>query len=273
MATLGVCIEPCFGDLDYRSRIEAIARIGFRHYDLWFHNAGFNGAALTDEVKDFDMIAEMNDKHGLVTTSFVHCHPDGGVKASLINRRDRNKVLDTLGETMLPLARRIGCRGLVSGSGNVSRAIGREEAIESMIETLVEAARIVEPEGVTILLEPWNNVVDHPQVFLSDPQLSVDVVRAVNHPNVKLLYDIYHMQIMGGNVMSFIRDNLDCIGHFQLAGVPGRHEPVDNELDYRYILRETEKLGYTGVFGLEYWPTMESEKSLRTVFEQLGSGT
>ena len=79
---------------------------------------------------------------------------------------------------------------------------------------------------------------------------------------MKLLYDIYHMQIMDGNVLSFVKKNLPYIGHFHVAGVPGRKEPVPSELDYAFILGEIDRMGYTGYFGLEYWPSGDSAQSL-----------
>lgn len=261
MAKIGVCIEPCFGDMDYKTRIETIAKIGYKYYDLWFHNKGFTGSALTDEKKDFDMIAELNEKLGLTTTSFVHTHPDGGIELALINKNHRSQIVDSLGE-VIPLAKKIGCSNLVSGSGNIDPDIPDEEAFESMVETLQACAPILEKEGITILIEPWNNKVDHPDNWLNDPEITVDIIKNIGSPNVKLLYDIYHMQIMRGDHTAFMRENLEHIGHFQMAGVPGRNEPVDNEVNYPFLIREADRLGFNGVFGLEYWPTEEPEQSL-----------
>jgi hydroxypyruvate isomerase len=266
MAKIGICIEPCFGELDYKSRIQSVAKIGYKYYDLWFHNFGFTGSALTNEKKDFDMIAEMNEKYGLVTTSFVHTHPDGGIQYDLLNKKHRQQILDSYDE-ILPLAKKINCKGLVSGSGNIDPSIPDNEAKAAIIETLKESAKIVEKEGITILLEPWNNKVDHPDNWLNDPALGVEIIKAVGSDNVKLLYDIYHMQIMAGNHTDFIKENLRYIGHFQMASVPGRNEPIDNEVNYRFIIKEAEKLGYEGVFGLEYWPKEDPELSLKKCFD------
>jgi len=140
-----------------------------------------------------------------------------------------------------------------------------------MVETLREAAEICARNGVTLILEPFNSKVDHPDYFLDDPQTCVEVLEAVDHPNAKMLYDIYHMQIMAGNILDFVRKNLRHIGHFHIAGVPGRHEPDVSELNYPFILREIEKMGYQGHFGLEYWPTMAPEISLERARRYLGA--
>ena len=270
MIELSACIEPFFPDLDYADRIRKIHEIGFKAYEFWFHDKRFDGSRLIDEMKDFDHIAELNHEYGLVTADFVFNHPDGGVVAALIDPGDRNKLLDSL-EEMIGYAKKIGCSRFISGSGNRIPGQSREEAIESMIQSLSEIAKTCEEHGITLLVEPFNTRVDHPDYFLDDPQLCVDVLKKVGHPRVKMLFDIYHMQIMSGNVVSFIRENIDYIGHFHIAGVPGRHEPYACELNYKFILDEISKLGYSGFAGLEYWPTIEPGESLKETLRYFNS--
>jgi len=266
---LGVCIETFFSDLDYRSRLEKIHQLGFRNYEFWFHDKRFDGSRLHNEQKDFDMFADLNAQWGMKCTDFIFNHPDGGVVGALIDKRDRSFILDSLGG-MIELAEKIGCKAFISGSGNVVPGLKRDEAIETMTETLSEAARICERHDITLLLEPFNTKIDHPLYFLDDPQVCIDVIKTVNHKNVRMLFDIYHMQIMAGNITEFIRRNIEWIGHFHVAGVPGRHEPKNSELNYVYIVGEIEKLGYRGSVGLEYWPTVEPAESLRATKAWLG---
>jgi hydroxypyruvate isomerase len=261
MAKLSVCIEPFFSELPYLDRIRKVAELGFTAYEFWFHDKRFDGGRLVPETKDFDRIAELNSRLGLSTCGFVFNHPDGGIVASLIEKKDRPRLLDNL-EAMIGRAQKIGCRAFISGSGNKVPGLAREKAIESMVEGLSAAARVCAAHGITLLLEPFNSKVDHPDYFLDDPQVCIDVLRQVNNPAAKMLYDIYHMQIMGGNVLAFVKENLAHIGHFHVAGVPGRKEPVPSELDYVFILKEIDGMGYTGHFGLEYWPTVEPGESL-----------
>ncbi len=261
MAKLSVCIEPFFSDLPYPDRIRKIAERGFTAYEFWFHDKRFDGKGLAPEMKDFDRLAELNARHGLVTAGFVFNHPDGGIVASLIDEKDRPRLLDSI-EGMIGLAKKIGCRSFISGSGNKVPGLKREKALESMTAGLSALAKVCERNGITLMLEPFNSRVDHPDYFLDDPQTCVEVLRAVGSPNVKMLFDIYHMQIMDGNILSFVKRNLASIGHFHVAGVPGRHEPVPCELDYAFILKEIDAMGYAGYFGLEYWPTIEPGQSL-----------
>jgi len=90
----------------------------------------------------------------------------------------------------------------------------------------------------------------------------VNLVRTVNHPRVKGLYDIYHAGIMGGNIIEDIQSGLDAIGHFHIAAIPGRHKPKDGEQNYPVICKAIDKAGYKGYIGLEYWPLKSPTESL-----------
>jgi hydroxypyruvate isomerase len=261
MAKLSACIEPFFSELPYAERIRRVAELGFSAYEFWFHDKRFDGKGLVPEKKDFDQIAELNARYGLITADFVFNHPDGGIVASLINANDRPRLLDSI-EEMIGLAKKIGCRSLISGSGNKIPGLGREKALDSMVEGLSSLAPVCRRNGITLIVEPFNSRVDHPDYFLDNPETCVEALRRVNSPNVKMLFDIYHMQIMYGNILLFVRQNLEHIGHFHVAGVPGRHEPIPSELDFAFILKQIDAMGYTGYFGLEYWPTGDAAASL-----------
>jgi hydroxypyruvate isomerase len=262
MAKLDVCIEIFFGALPYPERLKRIAKLGFAAYEFWFPEQRFDGAALSSETKDFDQLADCNEEYRLLATSFVFNHPDGGVQASLIEKKDRGRLRDEIGRVM-ELAKKIGCARLICGSGNKVPGLPREVALDDMTRTLADLAPMAGREGITLLLEAFNSRVDHPNYFLDSPHDAVQVVARVNHPGVKILFDIYHMQIMDGNIVDFIRKNIRHIGHFHIAGVPGRHEPDNGELNFPFILREIEKLGYSNYLGLEYWPTTDHEESLK----------
>jgi hydroxypyruvate isomerase len=262
MAKVGVCIELFFSDRPYAERLERIAALGFRYYEFWFPDRRFDGSRLIDEEKDFGELAELNEKLGLTCTDFVFNHPEGGMVGSLIDKRDRSRILDSL-EGTIERAKGIGCPALISAAGNRVAGISRPKAIESMIETLSACARVGERHGIVLLLEPFNTRVDHPDYFLDDPVVGLQVLKAVNSAAVRMLYDIYHMQIMSGNIVAFLRENLPWIGHVHVAGVPGRHEPEAGELNYPFILKELDRLGYRGGVGLEYWPRLDPAESLK----------
>ncbi|NOY07292.1 MAG: TIM barrel protein [Spirochaetes bacterium] len=261
MAKLGVCMETFFTDMSYEDRIKRIHELGFTNYEFWFHNKRFDGSNLTNEDKDFERIAELNDLYGLTCTDFVFNHPDGGIAAGLIDKNDQNIILEGI-ERIIEKAKIINCSGLITTSGNRKSNLSGEEAVCNMTETLKIIAPVCEKSGITLLLELFNTKVDHPGYFLDDPNTCIDILKAVNSPNVKMLFDIYHVQIMSGNITGFIRKNIQYIGHFHIAGVPGRHEPDKCELNYAFIINELDRLDYKGYAGLEYWPAVDSSLSL-----------
>ncbi len=132
-----------------------------------------------------------------------------------------------------------------------------------------QASKIVEEGNIILVLEPLNTLVDHPGYFLDSAKEGAKIIREINHPNIRLLYDIYHMQIMEGNIISTIEKNVDIIGHFHAAGVPGRHELYLGELNYLNIIKRIDELGYEGYIGLEYFPSIDSEESLRKTKEKM----
>ena len=99
---IGVCIEPFFSDLPYRDRIRKVKELGFSTYEFWFHNKRFDGSSLINENKDFDEIAELNEKYGLTTADFVLNHPDGGVVGALIDAADRCSTMAAEGSQNAP---------------------------------------------------------------------------------------------------------------------------------------------------------------------------
>jgi hydroxypyruvate isomerase len=138
------------------------------------------------------------------------------------------------------------------------RGMSREEGADNLIAFFSRLAPEAEARGVNVCMEPTNNRVssdDRTDTIFNHLDWGLGVLRAVNSPNVKLLYDFYHMQIMDGDVTNRLLENLDRVCHIQVAGVPGRG-PVDNnqELDYRYIARRIAESGYTGYVSLEHYP-------------------
>jgi hydroxypyruvate isomerase len=159
-------------------------------------------------------------------------------------------------ETALPLAVSAGVPNLITMFGNRDPARDDRAAIDSCIAGLAKIAPLAEESRVTICVELLNSRIDHPGYQGDHTAFGVAVMKGVNSPRVKLLYDIYHMQIMEGDVIRTIRDNIQWIGHFHTGGVPGRHEiDASQELNYRAIALAIADLGYTGYFAHEFIPT------------------
>ena len=180
----------------------------------------------------------------------------------------RQAWLDGLEESC-QAANRMGVKRLITQVGQDTGA-PREQQHAAIVETLNLARPILEKSGVTIMLEPLNTLVNHPGYYLWSAVEGFEIIREVNHPLVKLVYDIYHQQVMEGNIIPNITKNLDCIAHLHSAGHPGRNELQYGENDYKVIFAAVDKAGYTGACGLEYRPLMDPEESLREAMRLYG---
>ena len=148
-------------------------------------------------------------------------------------------------------AKIVGAKRLITQVGNDTGA-PREVQHAAIVETLRLAKPILEQYGVTVMPEPLNVKVNHPGYYLVTATEGFDIVREVDSPFVKIIYDIYHQQISEGDIIPTVVNNLDCIAHLHAAGHPGRHELWLGELNYNYVFDAIDKAGYTGACGLEY---------------------
>ncbi|HEX3951224.1 MAG TPA: TIM barrel protein [Steroidobacteraceae bacterium] len=172
-------------------------------------------------------------------------------------------------ETAIPLAAAANVPNVIAMFGNRVAGIDDAAAIANCTAGLAKIAPLAEKHGVTVCVELLNSKVDHPGYQGDHTAFGVAVARAVNSPRVKLLYDIYHMQIMEGDVIRTIRDNINWIGHFHTGGVPGRHEiNGTQELNYRAIATAIADLNYQGFVAHEFVPTRSDPfESLTEAFQ------
>ena len=146
----------------------------------------------------------------------------------------------------------------------------REKQHASIVAGLTAGIPILEEYGVTIMIEPLNTYVNHKGYYLWSSAEAFDIIREVDHPQVKMVFDIYHQQIMEGNIIPSVVNNLDLIAHLHSAGHPGRHELQNGENDYKFIFNKIDEAGYTGCCGLEYSPLMDPIESLKIAKELYG---
>ena len=166
-------------------------------------------------------------------------------------------------EQTLPLAAAAGVPNLIAMFGN-RKGRSDEEGAAHCITGLKRVAGAAERHGVTVCVELLNSKVDHKDYMGDRTAFGVKVVAGVGSPRVKLLYDIYHMQIMEGDVIRTIRDNKDSIAHYHTGGVPGRHELDDTqELNWRTVCKAIADAGFTGFLAHEFVPTRDPLTSLR----------
>jgi hydroxypyruvate isomerase len=184
-----------------------------------------------------------------------------------LNRRENAGRIEQELRANLALAGQWGIPNLICFSGN-RNGMDDVTGAEITAETLRRVAPMAEDAGVTLVVELLNSKVDHPDYQCDKTAWGVQVCQWVGSPRVKLLYDIYHMQIMEGDVIRTIRENYAWFGHYHTAGNPGRNE-IDQtqELNYPAILRAIAETGYTGYVAQEFIPARDPVTSLRQAFE------
>ena len=178
------------------------------------------------------------------------------------NRPSEHDRLVKESERLLPLVAAAGLPNMIVFSGNRD-GMSDGEGLEHCVTGLKRITPLAEQLGVTVCMELLNSKVDHKDYMCDRTPWGAELVRRVGSPRFKLLYDIYHMQIMEGDVIRTIRDNWDAIGHFHTGGVPGRNE-IDGsqELHYPAIMTAIADKGYTGFVGQEFIPKREPLVSL-----------
>ena len=169
---------------------------------------------------------------------------------TMVTREDHDKVVEQFKERVA-LAKKVNCKHLVGLSGNERKDVSYEEQMENVIKCVKRLAPIAEDNGVILVMEALNPLVDHKGYFLTRTDQTMTILEAVNSPNVKMLFDIYHQQITEGNVIRNITKNIDRIGHFHVADNPGRKEPGTGELNYKNIFKAIAATNYKDFVALE----------------------
>ena len=197
-------------------------------------------------------------KHGLVATMVPGA---GSIKKGLNDKSMHPKFLADF-KTNIPAAAECKWPNVICMAGDRA-GIGDEEGMDNCHTILKEAVKIAEDHGVTICMELLNSKVNHPGYMCDKSEWGFELCRRVNSPRFKLLYDIYHMQIMEGDLIATIRKNIRHIGHFHTAGDPGRHELDESqEIYYPAVMRAIVEVGYQGYVAHEYSPVRDPLESL-----------
>jgi hydroxypyruvate isomerase len=220
------------------------------------------GLSAIDLVSDHEEWPVLQ-KYGLVPT----VTPGAGDIKNAWNRKEDHDKLEK--EMRANIERAAAAKGpnVITFSGN-RRGMADDVGQQNCIIGLNRVKKMAEDSGVTICLELLNSKIDHHDYMCDHTAWGVGVIKAVDSPRVKLLYDIYHMQIMEGDVIRTIRDNIQYIAHFHTGGVPGRHELDDTqELQWRTVAKAIADLNYQGYFAHEFVPTKDPLTSLKSAVE------
>ena len=241
-----VC-QWCYPHISVDQLAEYAAKIGLRGVDLL-------------QPEEY----EIPRRYGLVCTMG---YAGGGEIGKALNRVENHAAIEQGFRLNIPRAAKAGVPNVITFSGNRG-GMSDDEGARNTIAGLNRVKKIAEDHGVTICMELLNSKRDHPDYMCDHTAWGVRVVEEVNSPNVKLLYDIYHMQIMEGDLITTIRGNLQWIGHFHTGGVPGRHElDGTQEVQWDGVMRAIADAGYRGYVAHEFMPAGDAMESLRRAAE------
>ena len=237
----------CYAKIPLRDFCQSVAGMGLTAIDL-----------LTPEewpvAREFGLTCSMGSGLG------------GPIEHGINDPANHETIVRSLQEG-IPRAARAGVPNVITFFGN-RRGRSDAEAIANCVAALDRVKAVAEDQGITICIELLNSKVNHKDYQGDRTPFGVAVVSAVNSPRVKLLYDIYHMQIMEGDVIRTIRDHQQWIAHYHTGGVPGRNEiDVTQELYYPAIARAIAETGFTGYFAHEFVPLRDPLTSLRSAVD------
>ena len=249
---LSVMLWTVSPKLAFEQRLEKVAE------------AGYHAVELVSEYKDwspddFKRVKSKRDALGLTFDAMA------GLHKGLANPAERDAFLAEL-TSLLPIAERLECPGIIVLSGNATPGLSRDEQHQSCIEGLKRAADLASRQNVTLLLENIDPE-ENPRYYLTSVAEGFEIVRKVAHPRVKFLYDFYHEQISEGNLIEKLEKNIEQVGLVHVADVPGRHAPGTGEINYGNIYRKLAELKFNRYVAMEFIPTGDVVTELRTARE------
>jgi hydroxypyruvate isomerase len=243
MTKLAANLTMLFNEHAFMDRFEAAARAGFRGVEFLFPYA-FHADQIADKLNTFQLDLVL---HNLPAGNWdagergIACHPDrvGEFREGV--------------DEAIRYAKVLGVKQLNCLVGKLPQGVSSEQAREILVGNLKYAADMLKEHRIRLLIEPINSF-DIPGFFLTRTQQALDLIKDTGSDNLFVQYDIYHMQRMEGELASTIKANLPMIKHIQLADNPGRFEPGTGEINYRYLFKMLDEIGYDGWIGCEYKP-------------------
>jgi len=232
-----LCIDSIYPKENLEEKLTRVKQAGFKFIEFW-------------DWRDKDLEIIINS--GLKVSNF------SGNRISSLTLDNKEKVIQEI-NTSIDIAKRLKCDSIMllsdilkdDGSVEISPK-SKEEKLLRLYENLKTIIKIAEKSKILLLIEPLNSLKDHKNYFLDNFQITLELVQSINSENLKILYDIYHMQIMEGNILETLQKYHQFIGYIHLANIPYRCEPWIGELDFKFILKELSKV-YSGFVGFEFF--------------------
>lgn len=244
-------------DLPVPRQLEIYAENGFRAFE-------YNGLSRHSKEEIAAFRSKM-DELGMSMGVFV-VNSGGWKESALVDTAFHPKLLADV-RRAVEIHKVIGneCATVTSGVGVPNLSF--TEQTNNCIEGLKRAAELVERTKLVLVLEPINIRVERANYFVVFSDHAAEIVCRVDHPNVRMLFDIYHQQISEGNLINHIRKHLEWIGYFQVGDVPGRMEPGTGEINFANVFKAIHEKGYRGILGMEHGLSVSGEAGLRRCFE------
>ena len=229
-------------------QLNFIAEQGFRS----FEDNGMSGRDLALQEKMASTMTQRNLEMGVFVAHQIYWREPNLASG---NADKRAEFLSQITDSVA-VAQRVNAKWMtvVPGHLDLRKDMGYQTA--NVVETLKQASAILEPHGITMVLEPLNRR-NHPGLFLTEAGQAYQICKAVDSPSCKILFDIYHQQIHEGNLIPNIQDSWDEIAYFQIGDNPGRNEPTTGEINYKNVFQFIHDQGFTGILGMEHGNSQE----------------
>lgn len=257
---LSIRVEPLFPNLKLPAQLERTAAAGYQGFEFGEWRA-----------QDATAITKLKDRLGLRCVCLVGNRSVNPVGMGLCDPAERDGFLAEIGAS-IEAAKRFESDKLVVLSGFKVKRLSRAQQHASIVEGLKRGADLASRAGITLIVEPINTLAkveplnptgnNHADYFLDRPSEAVEIMRKVDSPYVKILYDLYHAQIMEGNLIETIREHHSLIAHIHVGDVPGRNEPGTGEINFASVFRALAEVRFSGFIGMEYIPRADAMHTL-----------
>lgn len=254
---LSSCIDIMFTDIDFYDRFAKAKEGGVTAVEFW-----------SWPNKDIQRVKEELEKNELDFAAFTMSSRNEAFSKELghgiLNAGRKREFLAAIEEN-IPVYRELNAAAMIVLIGQ-DNGTGYEKQVENVKECLAAAAPLVEKENVNLVVEPLNTT-ERPNYVLPRSKEVFEILKEVNSPNIKLLFDMYHEQLMAGNLINSIRGNLPYIGHIHIADVPDRNEPGTGELNYKNIFKVLTEMNYQNYIGMEFRSTQDAAGTVQIIRE------
>ena len=254
------CLEMLYTEFPFPDRLPAAKKDGIEYIEFWDWRD-----------KDLNLLNQHRNKLNLKVSNI-----SGNRRYGMVDPAERQFFLREITDTIM-IARDLDCprimllvqRLMANGEANpLPEQLSDNQKVDQVIACGNEIAVIADQLDIDVVVEPLNSIIDHPGYFLNSSSLAFRIIKEINHPRIKILYDIYHMAVMGENILRDLEKNLDLIGYIHVADKPGRYEPGSGEIEYKIIFPVLRSLRFRGMIGFEcYASGKDSQRAVQNIFK------